>query len=278
MNKGLHNNNGKFKNGHSVPKEWRDNLSKLKKGIKQSKETCEKKSKAHKEIWKNPTKEMLERLKYMRSKNQHKISEEGRKKIGEANRKRIISDASRKKSSLRMKGNKNPFYNKTHSKETKKHISDLAKKRTGSKNPFYGKQHSEETKEKLRKFHTGLKQTDEQIKKRLQCRKNRVAPNKKEKLLIELFKDNKLPYKFVGDGEIIIGRLNPDFINVNGQKKLIELFGNYWHNPKHFPNVITEKERKKSFKKYGFETLVIWEKELNNPKKVLEKVRGFNNK
>lgn len=59
---------------------------------------------------------------------------------------------------------------------------------------------------------------------------NNLKPNKKEKLLTKLL--NKIlpnEYKYVGSGKIIIGSFIPDFININGQKKIIEFFGDYWH-------------------------------------------------
>jgi hypothetical protein len=47
-------------------------------------------------------------------------------------------------------GDRNPFYGKTHSEKTKKKLSDINKgKYCGEKNPFYGKTHSEETKKKI---------------------------------------------------------------------------------------------------------------------------------
>lgn len=46
-----------------------------------------------------------------------------------------------------QKGDKNPFYGKKHTNETKIKISNAAKKRIGNKNPFYGKEHSEKTKD-----------------------------------------------------------------------------------------------------------------------------------
>lgn len=48
-------------------------------------------------------------------------------------------------------GKDNGFYGKTHSEETKAHLSKIRKgKRCGNENPFYGKKHSNETKERIR--------------------------------------------------------------------------------------------------------------------------------
>lgn len=58
-------------------------------------------------------------------------------------------------------------------------------------------------------------------------------------------------------------------MNVNGQKKLIELYGNYWHKNEN-PN-----NRIKHFKKYGFDTLVIWEKELKDINRLNKKLEVF---
>jgi len=95
------------------------------------------------------------------------------------------------------------------------------------------------------------------------------TPNKQELKLNRLLSKD---YKFVGDGKVILGGFNPDFINVNGQKKIIELFGDYWHK---LPNYIKrDKRRLIEYKKLGYKTLVIWEHELEDinilNKKLLE--------
>lgn len=59
------------------------------------------------------------------------------------------SEEERKERSIKYSGDGNPFYGKTHSKETKEKLSKYAKARIGELNPFYGKHHSSETKEKL---------------------------------------------------------------------------------------------------------------------------------
>ncbi len=101
-----------------------------------------------------------------------------------------------------------------------------------------------------------------------------IVPNKPEVALGKLL--NKISpneYKFVGNGEIVIDRFNPDFINVNGQKKIIEMYGDYWHNR---PEVIKrDKKRIKVYKKYGYKTLVIWEKELKCLDKLIIKIRKY---
>lgn len=55
----------------------------------------------------------------------------------------VWSDEDRQRMSLRMKGNKNPMYGKTHSEKVRKQLSEDF---SGDGNPFYGKQHTDETK------------------------------------------------------------------------------------------------------------------------------------
>ena len=100
-------------------------------------------------------------------------------------------------------------------------------------------------------------------------------PNKKEQFLIKLFQENKLPYRFVGDGKLIIGGKCPDFVNVNGQKKIIEMFGDYWHNKPNMKYHQTEKGTIEHYKNFGFRTLVIWEHELKEEFRITEKIRKF---
>jgi len=107
---------------------------------------------------------------------------------------------------------------------------------------------------------------------------NDLSPNKPERRLRNGL--NKMfpgEYKFVGDGKTFIGGKCPDFINVNGQKKIIELFGTFWHSKKMtgMSRKEYEEQRIKHFAKYGFRTLVIWQKELENIKKLKRKLIEF---
>jgi group I intron endonuclease len=88
------------------------------------------------------------------------MSEETRKKISDGNRGKFVSDETRNK----FKGNKNPFYGKHHTEESKINISKNSgshkkevriKISKGVKGKNLGRKHSEETKEKNRNSHLG---------------------------------------------------------------------------------------------------------------------------
>lgn len=122
---------------------------------------------------------------------------------------------------------------------------------------------------------------------------NNLRSNKKEiylnDILFELF---PFTWKYVGNGQIIIGGKCPDFINVNGKKLIIELYGDYWHaNPlkykednilikfggSHLVKDIWEGDRIRleKFKEFGYDCLIIWESELMNKKILIEKIISF---
>lgn len=65
------------------------------------------------------------------------------------------TEETRKKMSKAKKGRPNGLAGIPKSAEHRKKISENAKKRVGDKNPFYGKKHSEETKEKIREINKG---------------------------------------------------------------------------------------------------------------------------
>lgn len=65
----------------------------------------------------------------------------------------VASEETRRKMSECRLGEKNAFYGKHHTKESKKKLSDALKgKMVGENNPFYGQTHSEETKQKLSEY------------------------------------------------------------------------------------------------------------------------------
>jgi len=102
--------------------------------------------------------------------------------------------------------------------------------------------------------------------------------NKIEKRLLALL-DRWFPgeWEYVGDGQIKIGKLYPDFMNVNGKKQVIELFGDYWHSPRVIGNNWRKGElgRIMAFSHYGFKALIIWEHELTDERALFDKVKHF---
>jgi G:T-mismatch repair DNA endonuclease (very short patch repair protein) len=106
-----------------------------------------------------------------------------------------------------------------------------------------------------------------------------IKPTKPEillnSILQQLFPNQ---YKYVGDGQVIIGGKCPDFININGQKKIIELFGDYWHSKKITGRTKLKEERQriKHFSRYGYQTLIIWESELKDIDRLIKRIIKFN--
>jgi len=86
------------------------------------------------------------------------------------------------------------------------------------------------------------------------------VPTRPEQKVIDICKRFELPFTFVGNGKLIIDGFNPDFVNTNGEKSLIEVFGDYWHNRADWKE--RDERRFRVYSKYGYKTLVLWEHEL----------------
>jgi hypothetical protein len=102
-----------------------------------------------------------------------------------------------------------------------------------------------------------------------------IKPNKPEKRMSNLL--NILfpkEYKYTGDFKFWVENFNPDFINVNGQKKIIEVYG-YYHTLEDSKK--RDKIRLKTYKKYGYNTLVVWISELRDIKKISNRLLEFHN-
>jgi very-short-patch-repair endonuclease len=120
-----------------------------------------------------------------------------------------------------------------------------------------------EAQRKYIKFHP--KRLQEMV---LALRKGCRHPNKSEKRLRNLLFERAFPFQYTGNGSFVIGGLCPDFVNLQ-DKRVIELFGDYWHKPEE------EEGRKKAFAEFGYETLIIWEHELQDENAVLTKIESW---
>ena len=100
-------------------------------------------------------------------------------------------------------------------------------------------------------------------------------PSNPEKRLIQIMASYGLPYRYTGNGAVWFDGYNPDFINTDGAKGIIEFFGDYWHTGGAKTIKAWEGDRAYHFAKYGFRLLVIWQNELNDEKGVVKKIKRF---
>ena len=193
-------------------------------------------------------------------------SEETKRKISESCKGRIISYETQQKINEAKRGYR-------HSEETKRKIGESNK----------GRHHSEETRRKMSESHKGIVFSEKSRRKKSESMKElwknpiyaqkvaaKIKPNKPELKLNNVL-DKLYPneWKFVGDGQLIINGKCPDFVNVNGQKKIIELWGDYWHEGQN------PEDRKKVFEPFGYKTLVIWESELKKMNRLEFRIHKF---
>lgn len=178
--------------------------------------------------------------------------------------------------SLTMIGKGNPMYGCNHTTKTKLKISKtrLERNYSGENNLNYGKKRPETSKRMIECW----KDPDfrnKRLKQNLKVLLKHKKMNKKEAELNKLLqKICKGSYKFVGNGKVILDWFNPDFINITGEKKIIELYGDYWHNLPDWKE--RDKRRKISYNKLGYHFLIVWEHELKNINLLTEKILRFN--
>lgn len=139
---------------------------------------------------------------------------------------------------------------------------------------------SEASKEKRTKKSLELWKDPEYIKKVQEA--SHIRPNRPESFLIDLFKDLELSYEYTGDMSFIIDGKNPDFVNKE-TKKVIDFFGGRFHGFAYrstyqndsLSDEEHEEKRITHFANNGYKTLIIWEYELKDIKKVIEKILKF---
>lgn len=206
-----------------------------------------------------------------------------------------MSEKCRKNLSENHKGNKNPMFGK---KPNDRQLEGLAIGRRA------GRKHSEEAKQKISKKCLGRKVSntskyaeaqrkkwqDPVFKKRHSDRMKakwenteyrklvlgRRTPSYYEQVVMSLIGKHGLPYKFVGNGEVWVGRANPDFINIAGAKNVIEVYGTRQKEKVRGDNNY-EKDRRKYLAQYGFNVVFLNEKDLFREgweKHCIDKIKG----
>lgn len=122
--------------------------------------------------------------------------------------------------------------------------------------------------EKMSEISKHLWKNSDFVKKQIEAR--HTLPNNLEKEFIELL-EKKLPGEYSYNGKCDLGILVdgkvPDFVCTTGRKKVIEIFGNYWHT---LPGKMLENETKQHYENNGYECLIIWESDYKNNRKKIE--------
>ena len=111
---------------------------------------------------------------------------------------------------------------------------------------------------------------DQQCKEQLKKTRRSIpkSKTKPEKIFENICGRNNLNFHYVGDGELWIGKdkkLNPDFIEANGKKICIEIFGDYWHSPllnHKMREGGTLEYRKRHYKQFKWQPVFLWESDL----------------
>lgn len=203
----------------------------------------------------------------------------GKKASEETKAKMSLSQQGRKHSEetiakIKATKAKNPF---RWSEEDKQRIGKQSKERAEITKPkrsasMMGKTHSQATRMIMRKNLLAA-WSDISFKERMlkaQRKGMAVRPNKPETFLLNIL-NNIYPgeWKYTGDFSFIINGKNPDFTNINGKKKLIEMYGDYWHKGQN------PQDRIDLFKRFGWETLIIWEHELKSEDNVKSMISEF---
>lgn len=217
------------------------------------------------------------------------LSEEHKQKLSLSHKGKILSAETRQKISAKTKGDKNPFFGKKHDENTRKRMSINSKGKGKGNTHGFKKDHipwnkglknhlPEETILKMSEVHkdkpgywTGKKRnfTKEWIRNALRRR----IPTSLETKFQDIIDKYNLPYKFVGDGSFMIGRKNPDFININGDKTAVEVYAKYY-KLKHEKTIdIWKKERSAVFAEYGW-MLYYFDETQVNEKNILNILGG----
>lgn len=183
-------------------------------------------------------------------------------------------------SRIRM-GELNPAFGKHPSEKT---LKKMRSAHAGKNNHFYGKKHDAVARRKMRRAHLGVPLSLEHRKSMSLAQQGRIIPpevirkslarrpvSSLERRMIAIIARNNLPYKFVGNGQFMLGRKCPDFVNCNGEKIALEVFCRKHKEEFRGGFECWMKDRSKLFATYGWKVKYFDETQLNtkNVMKVL---------
>lgn len=212
-------------------------------------------------------------------------TEETKAKISQAQRGVPQPEEFRQRLRGIMKGEGNPFYARHHSQKTKTLISEkLAGRHNSPENEFTTERAKKIWTTEARETQSAVMkarwQSKEYVEKLISSLIKSLAkrPNKLEEKVIKIL-NTAFPneWEYTGNGKVVLDKLIPDFVNSNGKKQVIEVFGEYWHTGDRIKNRIerTEQGRINAYKKLGYDCFVLWEKDIEDEQKVVRLVKNF---
>jgi G:T-mismatch repair DNA endonuclease (very short patch repair protein) len=208
------------------------------------------------------------------------LSEETKKKLREANIGKHASEESRKKMSEAGLGKKKSIETRRKMSESAKHrspehltkMSETRRKRW--QDPEYrekviksltGRQLSETHLKKIRE----LWQNSDYIKRLQKSLHSKTKPEKRVDMILQQLYPGEFKYNGRYDSGISVDGLIPDFVDVKGQNKAIDIHGSYWHKDE---DMAARSER---YAKHGYSLLIIWEDELKDGESIIRKIVEF---
>ncbi len=185
------------------------------------------------------------------------LSNETKFKISLKNKGRIKSPEWRRLLSAALKGKKLSDEHREHLRQS--HLGIPCTEQVKAK--LREKTHSEKWKAQRSIDSQTLWENPEYIKHVTQGWAQR--PNRSELVLEDILNKNFPQFKYNGNYDlgISLNRMIPDFVNVDGKKEVIEVFGDYFHR-RNAPWKRSELGRIMAFNSIGYRCLVIWASEL----------------
>lgn len=213
----------------------------------------------------------------------YRHSEETKRKITNSNKGQKRSKETVKKMSITTTElMKNPQTREKISKTLKKRFEDPIERERNAKslaNYWAVDDNKEKQSYDRKKWWANLPEEEKQKRIRNVVKSLKMSPSKLEQKMINIIKEEKLPFKFVGNREFFIGTKIPDFINKE-KKIAVEVFSikhkEIIGQAKDIGIEQWKKERAKYFKDRGWDTYFFSTSEVNEPN-VLKILSKYNN-